>query len=289
MVLEKSRRAFTLIELLVVIAIIAILAAILFPVFAQAKEAAKRTQSLSNIKQIGTAMQIYVNDYDDVTPHVSSGLNFQFVDDEGVTRTVSRTDVWMTTYPYVKNRELWFSPARTQTGCGNQHYPGVPYSDRCNGYGYNWGFDIYNGGGMLLEERTAAAGNTYQPGIAMTQIERPANTFAFGDAYDTYRYTMGAIHWNLSQYNGSEDNSSLRHGGRFNMAFADGHAESVAFMGGYPEGTNTRLGVPKDFDKWSYYCSTPSQFMPNLLGEELTCEGFMEYLQTEIAFEWWPN
>lgn len=63
-----SRRAFTLIELLVVIAIIAILAAILFPVFAQAKTAAKKTQDLSNQKQLGTAFNIYSADYDDQLP-----------------------------------------------------------------------------------------------------------------------------------------------------------------------------------------------------------------------------
>lgn len=61
-----SARAFTLIELLVVIAIIAILAAILFPVFAQAKQAAKQTASLSNVKQIALSSQIYVGDSDDV-------------------------------------------------------------------------------------------------------------------------------------------------------------------------------------------------------------------------------
>src|SRR6188508_2046815 len=61
-------RGFTLIELLVVIAIIAILAAILFPVFAQAKEAAKKTASLSQMKQVGTATIMYTADYDDLFP-----------------------------------------------------------------------------------------------------------------------------------------------------------------------------------------------------------------------------
>ena len=63
-----KRKAFTLIELLVVIAIIAILAAILFPVFAQAKLAAKKTQTLSNVKNIGTGFQLYAGDSDDILP-----------------------------------------------------------------------------------------------------------------------------------------------------------------------------------------------------------------------------
>src|SRR5947208_12433951 len=66
----QKRRGFTLIELLVVIAIIAILAAILFPVFAQAREQARRTQCLSNVRQSGIAMQMYIQDYDEVTPAV---------------------------------------------------------------------------------------------------------------------------------------------------------------------------------------------------------------------------
>src|SRR5436190_5033002 len=65
----RRRPAFTLIELLVVIAIIAILAAILFPVFAQARERARQTSCLSNIKQLGTALLMYVQDYDETLPH----------------------------------------------------------------------------------------------------------------------------------------------------------------------------------------------------------------------------
>jgi prepilin-type N-terminal cleavage/methylation domain-containing protein len=63
-----ARRGFTLIELLVVIAIIAILAAILFPVFAQAREAARKSSCQSNLKQLGNAFMMYVQDYDEIYP-----------------------------------------------------------------------------------------------------------------------------------------------------------------------------------------------------------------------------
>src|SRR5687767_15116511 len=66
----RKRQAFTLIELLVVIAIIAILAAILFPVFAQAREKARQTACLSNMKQILTAEQMYTQDYDEMLPKI---------------------------------------------------------------------------------------------------------------------------------------------------------------------------------------------------------------------------
>lgn len=95
----SNNKAFTLIELLVVIAIIAILAAILFPVFAQAKAAAKKTSDLSNVKQLGTSANIYATDYDDsVGP----------ADNYGVFVASYQLAVEMN--PYVKSNSLWKSP-----------------------------------------------------------------------------------------------------------------------------------------------------------------------------------
>ena len=80
LLLYRTRRGFTLIELLVVIAIIAILAAILFPVFAQAREKARNAACLSNCKQLGTAVMLYVQDYDEVYPvHGYNGNNRMLV------------------------------------------------------------------------------------------------------------------------------------------------------------------------------------------------------------------
>ncbi len=100
----KTRYAFTLIELLVVIAIIAILAAILFPVFAQAKVAAKKTSDLSNVKQIGTAEFLYMNDFDDVYNPV--GVSTSCPAPETAT-----WDVWQALVrPYTKSDEIFISP-----------------------------------------------------------------------------------------------------------------------------------------------------------------------------------
>lgn len=110
-----KNRAFTLIELLVVIAIIAILAAILFPVFAQAKKAAKKTQDLSNMKQLGTALQIYLSDYDDTySPayYYKNGVG-SANDGNGVGGYAQWSGLLM---PYTKNEQIFVSPGSTNGG-----------------------------------------------------------------------------------------------------------------------------------------------------------------------------
>jgi prepilin-type N-terminal cleavage/methylation domain-containing protein len=102
----RSRRAFTLIELLVVIAIIAILAAILFPVFAQAKEAAKKTTGLNNIRQIGLALHVYLGDHDDTLPTTRDGHWISY--EEEPEEIAHLPDILL---PYVRSKEVWYSPA----------------------------------------------------------------------------------------------------------------------------------------------------------------------------------
>ncbi len=109
---SRLHRGFTLIELLVVIAIIAILAAILFPVFARARENARRTSCLSNLKQIGLGMQQYTQDYDErVVPYRNVGTN-PYAADARV-ETQAKANVFMNQLldPYIKSAQVWACPS----------------------------------------------------------------------------------------------------------------------------------------------------------------------------------
>src|SRR5215469_7565053 len=105
----SDARAFTLIELLVVIAIIAILAAILFPVFAQAREAARKTVCLSNTKQIGLTIMQYVQDYDEMYPMDSwEGEYVGTTDNDTHSAQYGTVMTWIWgVYPYIKNRQVF--------------------------------------------------------------------------------------------------------------------------------------------------------------------------------------
>ncbi|MCG9894026.1 MAG: DUF1559 domain-containing protein [Fimbriimonadaceae bacterium] len=292
------RSAFTLIELLVVIAIIAILAAILFPVFAQAKEAAKRTQSLSNVKQIGTAMHLYMSDYDDTTPST-------WVEPSGAS-----VDIYQTFQPYLKNMEIFFSPAWTQrvpsgpNACANANTPAgqfVPQdTTRCLGYGYNWGFGIWAGGALVAPQRNDN-GTTVMPGVSATSAEEPSTLAAFGDTYNGRRYTISAIGSILNHYTGPQRNSALRHGGRFNFTFLDSSAKSIP-MRAYtfnPAATPRGAGyiaVPSNTETIQrLYCLSPgttvSPAQVGIPAPDMPCSQFIQ-LTMNGAFaplSAWPN
>jgi prepilin-type N-terminal cleavage/methylation domain-containing protein/prepilin-type processing-associated H-X9-DG protein len=132
--LKKSRaKGFTLIELLVVIAIIAILAAILFPVFARARENARRASCLSNFKQIGIGTMMYVQDYDELYPFVYQAYPG--------TSPVTKSGDWFwgdMIYPYVKSAQIFICPSSSSARPFDMNYGAnnfmiqMPYSTPFN-------------------------------------------------------------------------------------------------------------------------------------------------------------
>ena len=294
----RVRHAFTLIELLVVIAIIAILAAILFPVFAQAKEAAKKTTSLSNVKQIGLSLQMYVADADDTTPSLGAG---DYSD-------------WL--YPYTKNVDIFKDPERNDKvgGCteaalnGYQSTNGVTPASNTDiphcyyaGYGYNWGPIQRRGGGLLADQQLTPDGqHHYIPGRSMTSIQAPADMFAFGTSYDTPRITMD-ITFLLCTFTGNKQ-SQLRYGGQWPTGFADGHAKAIKWTGGYMQGNpeNGEFAVPANLNLIADYCFDPGYVLnqgndgntdsipvPN----GTTCAQLPDWFKQNVgtAFTYFPN
>lgn len=192
----KSRYGFTLIELLVVIAIIAILAAILFPVFARAREKARQTSCLSNLKQIGLAEKMYEQDYDEVTgtyiQNASSGVAFDY----------SWIDLLE---PYMKNTQIFECPSNNETyrsgGVGHAGTYGANISDV--------GIDGLTGRSYLFCHRKVAS------------FQYPAETGIFAD-------TSGGIYWRYNSTTGAIQAIAFLHNEGANVAYMDGHAKWVS-------------------------------------------------------------
>jgi prepilin-type N-terminal cleavage/methylation domain-containing protein/prepilin-type processing-associated H-X9-DG protein len=192
-------RGFTLIELLVVIAIIAILAAILFPVFARAREKARQTSCLSNLKQIGLSLQMYVQDYDERAPMIWYGTDSSR-DNANVGFNFREL-----LHPYIKNEQVWRCPSRP------------PSFRTCHYTGYGWGRGTNSWLGKL-------ANGSYGYNMALdkgmtAQLEDASNTIAFTEM-DCLMAAPRMVPY-LGPYNHSEE----PHNDGFNSAFCDGHAK----------------------------------------------------------------
>jgi prepilin-type N-terminal cleavage/methylation domain-containing protein/prepilin-type processing-associated H-X9-DG protein len=226
--LQPSRvatSAFTLIELLVVIAIIAILAAILFPVFAQAREKARQTACLSNMRQIGMALNMYMQDYDEqsVTTHhdLESG------------ETIANLYPWyQPLQPYIKNGNIFRCPSLNDTPT---LFPNIITLADWNTYRTDY---LING--------------FFSHGVSLAVFSAPAEQIMFGErhtgiAFFDYHPWASAPdnNWERGFLDGSgykigdvnSDSQVLdpanvgRHAQGDNYTFADGHAKWFRFVG----------------------------------------------------------
>jgi len=193
------RRGFTLIELLVVIAIIAILAAILFPVFSKAREKARQTSCLSNMKQIALAADMYTTDYDECYP----------------ISVYTPGTVVITFYhalmPYMKNNQIFQCPSEKDriTMAELQGILPIPLAPGLSSVGFNGNYAIFEDGpNNVLTGANHAV-------ISQSELPRPAETFIMGD---------GEIELQPNLFNSPVVGA---HNDGFNAAFADGHAKFV--------------------------------------------------------------
>jgi prepilin-type N-terminal cleavage/methylation domain-containing protein len=244
------RQGFTLIELLVVIAIIAILAAILFPVFAQARESARKTSCLSNQKQLTLGIMMYVQDYDETFPNAYRGSN-----PDG---TFANTDGWggntievwgLAVQPYVKNAQVHICPDWRPLSVFLS-YPtnSSGYYYFANGYSVNAAF----GAPPFFY---SAAGYNFT--VTEAQIGSPANLYLLSEAWqyvpgygfpimcywpDWNKNVLVPRGWPGAQYGIDVYGMDFRHNqGGNNFSFSDGHAKWQAGAGTINNAANWQI------------------------------------------------
>ncbi|MBC7328947.1 prepilin-type N-terminal cleavage/methylation domain-containing protein [bacterium] len=226
-----KRKGFTLIELLVVIAIIAILAAILFPVFSRAREQARKAACLSNMKQVGMALMMYVQDWDETYPYLISCAAPEHVLPTSLPQGLL--------HPYVKNCGVWECPS----GIRITTIAVAPEGDRAI-WDPNWdswrlpidfvGHTINIGVNEVLVPNLACdwSGGNFGPVVRMSEIQAPAEIIAFADS--PTNATCGGNRIPFSNVcaagcnpdpNHRTVSKHTRHTEGSNIVFADGHAK----------------------------------------------------------------
>jgi prepilin-type N-terminal cleavage/methylation domain-containing protein/prepilin-type processing-associated H-X9-DG protein len=202
------RGAFTLIELLVVIAIISLLAAILFPVFARARENARKSSCQNNVKQLGIGMKQYIQDYDDIFPP------------DGVAITAANVSGWAyTLQPYLKSEQVLQCPSEPAKAPN-----GATTADRAVAIGFTDYYYNFNLGAGDLSD---------------AQIERSANVLLFGDGVAGID---SVADYNRDRPSGS-DMGPVRHLDGANYAFVDGHVKWFKRPAILPGNTGCNGGV----------------------------------------------
>jgi prepilin-type N-terminal cleavage/methylation domain-containing protein/prepilin-type processing-associated H-X9-DG protein len=248
--LRRKDQGFTLIELLVVIAIIAILAAILFPVFAQAREKARAISCLSNVKQMGTASMMYAQDYDESL--VFAGNRFAHQNDScfnGNSNYNANNRAWVDweipLLAYTKNSQIFICPDKREFGCfgyamnvdsSNDDFPGSPSPPGA------WGSATSTGGAVVgpvtLAAVVAPAECLFIYDSHDEQLENLFSPSIVGDnvpdteAWETMDSWLQALKAGLTNETTLINNFKAgpwRHSGMLNICWLDGHAKAKKF------------------------------------------------------------
>jgi len=211
----------------VVIAIIAILAAILFPVFAQAREAARKASCLSNLKQIGIGWMMYVQDYDEQTP-----MSAWTTEGKG---DGYRAIPFYRIQPYVKNEAVMLCPSDAIPWCNWDdhdlpHDGGHGDEGLCNQYAQSGNVGVPQGTHYMRGSYGYNVNLGYTRGVSIASVGAPANCFL---AYDANYFYVHETHiqymtWNKEAGNKAWDSGfEARHANQLNMLYADGHAKTT--------------------------------------------------------------
>ncbi len=211
--MSQKRSGFTLIELLVVIAIIAILAAILFPVFARARENARRASCLSNVKQMGLAFAQYTQDYDETYPINAWNCGPGSTDCAPLGYNTGRTVLWYHALnPYMKSYQIYNCPSDS---VANQRVSASGLVVYASAASYGW--NAYTTSSNVADLKTPF------DKAALASIEDVSGTLLLAES--TYYRTGG---YPPTTGNSTIDNARQvveRHFDGSNVLFADGHAK----------------------------------------------------------------